>query len=216
MRTRSAADVGRAAEDHRAAAPAGARAERRRRGVALHDGDVVDVDAEAVGDDLGDRGLQALAVAAAAHQRLHLAVHADADDGGLARHVAHRHARTARRTARGRSRAAGPRARACGLLGRAARRSRSSRPPARASGRSTPGRRPCPLAVVYGRSPSSMTLRRRSSSGSRPSRRATASIICSRTTVSIIHGPRYEHRPHVFVYTAVRRVADPGDLVRAR
>ena len=32
---------------------------------------------------------------------------------------------------------------------------------------------------------------------------ATRSIICSRTTVSISHGPRYEHRPHVFVYTAV-------------
>ena len=32
---------------------------------------------------------------------------------------------------------------------------------------------------------------------------ATRSIICSRTTVSINHGPRYEHRPHVFVYTAV-------------
>ena len=29
------------------------------------------------------------------------------------------------------------------------------------------------------------------------------SIICSRTTVSIIHGPRYEHRPHVLVNTAV-------------
>ena len=25
------------------------------------------------------------------------------------------------------------------------------------------------------------------------------SIICSRAVVSIIHGPRYEHRPHVFV-----------------
>ena len=42
--------------------------------------DVVDVDAEVVGDHLGHRRLEALAVAAAAHQGLHLAVGADADD----------------------------------------------------------------------------------------------------------------------------------------
>ena len=58
-------------------------------GVALHDGDVADVDADSVGHDLGDRGLQALAVAAAAHQRLDLSVDPDADDGGLARQAAH-------------------------------------------------------------------------------------------------------------------------------
>ena len=51
--------------EHRAAAAARCPAERRRRGVALDDADVVDVDAERVGDHLRDRGLEALAVAGA-------------------------------------------------------------------------------------------------------------------------------------------------------
>ena len=36
-----------------------------------------------------------------------------------------------------------------------------------------------------------------------PMARATRSIICSRATDSIIQGPRYAPRPHVFVHTAV-------------
>ena len=50
-----------------------------------------------------------------------------------------------------------------------------------------------------------MTLRRRHSRGSIPAARAAASTICSRATVSNIHGPRYAPRPHVLVHTASER-----------
>jgi len=46
-------------------------------------------------------------------------------------------------------------------------------------------------------------LRRRRSSGSYPARRAAMSIMISRATVSIIHGPRYAPRRDVFVITLV-------------
>jgi hypothetical protein len=56
-----------------------------------------------------------------------------------------------------------------------------------------------PVAVVNGSSAWLITFRLRSSSGSMPRCRATTSTICSRATVSIIHGPRYAHRPQVVV-----------------
>ena len=47
-----------------------------------------------------------------------------------------------------------------------------------------------------------------------PISRAAASTICSRATVSNIHGPRYAPRPHVFVHTARVRSDASGHSVR--
>ena len=69
-----------ACADHRAAAaPAGAGAERRALGVALVHGDVVEVDAEVLGDELRGGRLEALAVRAGTdvHVDAPVGVHAD-------------------------------------------------------------------------------------------------------------------------------------------
>ena len=64
-------------------AAAGPEGVRRRRGVALVDGDVVGVDAEMLGDDLRGRGLQSLPVRARAQVDVDVAVERDADVRGL-------------------------------------------------------------------------------------------------------------------------------------
>ena len=57
--------------------------------VALDDRDDVDVHAELVRHHLGNGRLDALAVAGAAHERLHFTVDPDADDGRFAGQAAH-------------------------------------------------------------------------------------------------------------------------------
>ena len=69
-RSSIAAGLRGAAGDDRGAAAARARPQRRRGGVALDDGDVVDVAAEMGGDDLGDGRLDAVTVAARAEPHL--------------------------------------------------------------------------------------------------------------------------------------------------
>ena len=71
-------DDGRAADRERARA-VGAHAERDLGGVAVDDLDVLDRDAEAVGDELGERRLVALAVAVRAGEHRHAAGRVDAD-----------------------------------------------------------------------------------------------------------------------------------------
>ena len=73
----------RSAGDGRGAAAAGPRAVRRRGRVALVEPDVVDIHAELVGDHLDDGRLQALPMAARAHQHVDLAARLDAQGGGL-------------------------------------------------------------------------------------------------------------------------------------
>ena len=77
--------VRRAAGDRRGPAASGAGAVGRAGGVVLDDADVVEGDAELVGDHLGDRGLQALPVVPGAGVDVDLAARLDPDRGGLGR-----------------------------------------------------------------------------------------------------------------------------------
>ena len=82
-RSRIVASVTACADHRAAAAPAGAGAERRRFGVALMHGDVVEVDAEVLGDELRGGGLEALAVRAGADVHVDAAVGVHAHVRGL-------------------------------------------------------------------------------------------------------------------------------------
>src|SRR5262249_10913858 len=79
---------GHGAADHRAAAPAGPRAEGCGRGVALDEHDVIDVHAQVLGDDLDHRRLETLTVVATSHQDVHGAVGLDAHGRDLGAHDA--------------------------------------------------------------------------------------------------------------------------------
>ena len=73
-----------------------------------------------------------------------------------------------------------------------------------------------PVGSVYGSSAGRARRCGVAIRGDRCRARARAtSTICSRATVSNIHGPRYAPRPHVFVHTERGRIEPSGDLVRA-
>ena len=175
----------------------------------------VEVDAELVGDDLGDRRLEALAVTRGAVHDVDPSVRADPYRRGIGGHPAERdRGRLDHQTHPDADQATfGPPR--CAVA-RGARRSRSSPRPARGSRPRSSGRRPC-------RSASCTEARRRGSrcaaaapTGRSRGRAARQSIICSRATVSIIHGPRYAPRPGVFVSTVCADAARTRDPIRTR
>ena len=84
-----AGEPARVAGDHRRAAAAGPAPERGRVGVALHDDDVVDVDAELLRNDLGHRRLDALPVRAGAERNGDRTARVDSHDRGLGTHRVH-------------------------------------------------------------------------------------------------------------------------------
>ena len=69
--------------DRQRARAIGAHADRRLRGVAVDHVDIFDGDAQLLGDDLGEGGFVALAVAMRAGEHLHLAGMAEADLGAF-------------------------------------------------------------------------------------------------------------------------------------
>ena len=184
------------------------------RAVALHDRDVVELDAELLGDDLRHRRLDALAVRAGTERDGHLPARVHAHDRGLGAHrVHHPGARLDVEPEPDAEEPAvlGERALLFGAervvaddLGGLFERLRRAHHVERQSGRQR--------VRQLGRS--GCTLRRRHSSGSMPIARAAASTICSRATVSNIHGPRYAPRPHVLVHTARVRSDATRALVR--
>ena len=72
-----------AAREHGAAARIGSGAAGDGRAVAMHDAHILDAHAEMLGHDLGQRGLQALAMGGDAERRGDRAGRIDADGGGL-------------------------------------------------------------------------------------------------------------------------------------
>src|SRR3954447_17388228 len=69
-----------------------------------------------------------------------------------------------------------------------------------------------PFGFLYGSSSWLSMLRRRSSAGSMPMRRAAMSSVTSRASVSNCHGPLYGARPAVLVYIVFVENAESGIL----
>ncbi len=193
--------VDRGADHRAAAAPAGARTVRRGFGVALVDGDVVDVHAEVLGRELGGGGLETLAVRPRRDVHVDAAVGRDAQMRGL---VAVRAEVRLRLDVEREPDAQEASVGACaGLLGaEGVVPDRVDTLLERLLGRHVvdelaTGRRVRKLGSVQHVAAAQLD-------GVHPDRaRATTSTISSRATVSIIHGPRYAALPQVLVHTCV-------------